>query len=93
MTHPKGLFLAHSAADDEESLTTRLLEGASSTRVERHDSTKTAKLFRVYFFLLHVVLLVLLMVMIQWAHPYWKANHELIEDSTWCMCPPERKTA
>lgn len=85
MTPIKGSFSIHSAADDEESLTTRLLEGVSSTRVERHGGTKTTKLFRLYFLLLHVVLLALILAIIQWTQPYLKTNHELAEGSTWCM--------
>ncbi|KAI1800518.1 hypothetical protein F4811DRAFT_26099 [Daldinia bambusicola] len=83
MAHSKDSFSTYRSADDEESLTTGLLEGASSTRTERHDCTKTAKLFRVYFVLLHVALFVLVLVIIQWAYPYRKTDHELVEGSTW----------
>ncbi|KAI1747283.1 hypothetical protein F4782DRAFT_521652 [Xylaria castorea] len=85
MTYSQGSLSTHSTSDDEESPTVRLLEGKSSIRTERRHSTQPARLFRLYFVLLHLVLLslALSLVMIQWAHPHWKANHELVEGSTW----------
>lgn len=86
MTYSQGSLSTHSTSDDEESPTVGLLEGKSSIETERRYSTQPARLFRLYFVLLHLVLLslALSLVMIQWAHPRWKANHELVEGSTWC---------
>ncbi|KAI0413809.1 hypothetical protein F5X98DRAFT_390409 [Xylaria grammica] len=85
MTYSQSSFSTHSTSDDEESPTIGLLEDKSSIKIERRGSSKPARLFRLYFVLLHLVLfsLALCLVMIQWAHPYWKANHELVEGSTW----------
>ncbi|KAI5919788.1 hypothetical protein F4810DRAFT_466838 [Camillea tinctor] len=83
MTHPKDSFSTHCIADDEESLTAGLLDGEISTRVEKHRRTKMATCFQLYFLLLHAVVLVFSLVILQWAHPYWEPNHELIQGSTW----------
>lgn len=89
MTHPEDMFSTHSTPDDEESLKTGLLDGSSSIRVERQRGTKMAAFFRLYFLLLHVVLLALILFMIQRIHPNWETNHELMEGSTWCMLTTE----
>ncbi|KAI0381265.1 hypothetical protein F5Y04DRAFT_288908 [Hypomontagnella monticulosa] len=83
MYHHEDTLSTHSVTDDEELLKTGLLDGSSSIRVKKQRNAKTATFLRFYLILLHAVLLALVLFMVQRVNPFWGANHELIEGSTW----------